>query len=95
MPLLGTVLASRVRELIMTTPIAALHPPDQSIRYKPEYDGAPDTPDIAFSDLWQDKNDGLSFGDFLDIINPLQHIPVISTKSPKLSPSPAGSVDPL
>ena len=73
------VLARKYRVLIMTTPVAALLPPDQAIPNKPEHDGASDTPDIAFSDLWQDKEEGLSFGDLLDIINPLQHIPVIST----------------
>ena len=26
-----------------------------------------------------EESDGLSFGDFLDVINPLQHIPVVST----------------
>jgi hypothetical protein len=42
-------------------------------------DQLPDVPEYAFSDLWQDRKEGLTFGDFLDIINPLQHIPVVST----------------
>ncbi len=33
-------------------------------------------PEKAFS-LWD--SDGFSFGDIVDIINPLQHIPVVST----------------
>ncbi|MBT5049270.1 MAG: hypothetical protein HOM58_12290 [Rhodospirillaceae bacterium] len=63
----------------MSSSIAALPSPTQPIPRKPEYDGAPDVPEIAFSELWQDKGKGFSFGDFLDIINPLQHIPVVST----------------
>lgn len=63
----------------MSSSIAALPPSDHHIQHQPEYDGAPDVPEIAFSDLWQDKGKGFSFGDFLDIINPLQHIPVVST----------------
>lgn len=63
----------------MPSTIAALPPPAHHISHKPEYDGAPDVPEIAFSELWQDKEEGLTFGDVLDIINPLQHIPVVST----------------
>ena len=33
---------------------------------------------MKFSELWADKN-GPTFLDFLDIINPLQHIPIINT----------------
>ena len=66
-------------EPIMSSTIAALPPPTHQIPYQPEYDGAPDVPEIAFSELWQDKKEGMSFGDFLDIINPLQHIPIVST----------------
>lgn len=73
------VLAWDMAEPIMPSSIAALPPPNQPIQREPEYDGAPDVPEIAFSELWQDKGKGFSFGDFLDIINPLQHIPVIST----------------
>lgn len=63
----------------MSSTIAALSPSNQPIQRKPDYDGAPDVPEISFSELWQDKGEGFSFGDFLDIINPLQHIPVVST----------------
>ncbi len=46
-----------------------------------EENSIPDTGSMSFSELWSklwaDKD--VSFFDFLDIINPLQHIPVIST----------------
>lgn len=38
-----------------------------------------DAPEAKFAELWQDKKKGFTFYDFLDIINPLQHIPLIST----------------
>ena len=37
-----------------------------------------DVPDLNFADIWADSK-GMSFSDLLDIINPLQHIPIIST----------------
>jgi hypothetical protein len=49
------------------------------IRHVSESDGAPDTHEIAFNELWQNKKEGISFSDLLDIVNPLQHIPVVST----------------
>jgi hypothetical protein len=63
----------------MPTSIAALPPPSHRIQHKPDYDGAPDVPEISFNELWQDSEKGFSFGDFLDIINPLQHIPIVSS----------------
>ena len=79
MEYVGMVLAWDWAELIMSSSIAALPPPSQPVQREPDYDGAPDVPEIAFSDLWQDKAKGFTFGDLLDIINPLQHIPVVST----------------
>lgn len=69
---------------IMTDAIAARPPanvpvPHARDTFVPAYDGEPDIKDISFSDLWNDPDEGMTFGDFLDIINPLQHIPVIST----------------
>ena len=47
-----------------------------------EENPTPETPTMSFSELWSqlwaDKKD-VSFLDFIDIINPLQHIPIIST----------------
>lgn len=75
----GMILAWSRAELIMSSSIATLSPSNPPIQREPEYDGAPDVPEIAFNELWQNKGEGFTFGDFLDIINPLQHIPVIST----------------
>jgi hypothetical protein len=36
-------------------------------------------PPAAASEPEEDKQSGFGFGDFLDIINPLQHIPLVST----------------
>ena len=63
----------------MTDAISALPSATQPIRPESDYDGAPDAGKLAFNQIWQDKEKGLTFGDFLDIINPLQHIPVVST----------------
>jgi hypothetical protein len=63
----------------MSTNIAALPPPSHHIPHRPENDDEIDVPEYAFGELWQDKNEGLTFGDVLDIINPLHHIPVVST----------------
>ena len=49
------------------------------IRHASTTDGAPDTHEIAFNKLWQDNKEGISFSDVLDIVNPLHHIPVVST----------------
>jgi hypothetical protein len=63
----------------MTDVLSALTSPILPIRPVTEYDGAPESSTLAFNEIWQDKEKGLTFGDFLDIINPLQHIPVVST----------------
>ena len=63
----------------MTDAISALPSPTLPIRHESDHDGAPETKSLAFNEIWQDKEKGLSFGDVLDIINPLQHIPVVST----------------
>ena len=63
----------------MTDAISALPSPILPIRHDSDHDGAPETKSIAFNEIWQDKEKGLTFGDVLDIINPLQHIPVVST----------------
>jgi hypothetical protein len=63
----------------MTDALSALTSPTQPIRPESDFDGAPDSGTLAFNEIWQDKEKGLTFGDFLDVINPLQHIPVVST----------------
>lgn len=47
-------------------------------------DAEPYTRSIEFSELWADKKQ-FSFFDLLDVINPLQHIPLISSIYRKLS----------
>ena len=54
----------------------------QSAAIPPRHDApaaAPRAPAAAPSDLGFWGADGLTFGDILDLINPLQHIPVVST----------------
>jgi hypothetical protein len=68
----------------MTEPIAARPPANVPIPHArdifvPAYDGEPDTEDINFSKMWGDPDKGMTFADLLDVINPLQHIPIIST----------------
>ncbi len=63
----------------MSSALAALPPPTHHIPHKPEYADGTDVPEYAFNELWQDKDEGVTFGDVLDIINPLQHIPIVST----------------
>lgn len=46
------------------------------------------SPDIAYED---EKDDGFSFGDVIDIINPLQHLPVIGTLYRKITGDTMGS----
>jgi hypothetical protein len=62
----------------MPSTIAAV-PPSSYIPPDAERNAGWDVPEYAFSELWQDRKEGLSFGDLLDIINPLQHIPVVSS----------------
>ncbi|MGB0577168.1 MAG: hypothetical protein ACPGPC_13615 [Alphaproteobacteria bacterium] len=63
----------------MPDAISSLPSSTAPIRHAPENDGAPDTHEISFNELWQNKKDGISFADVLDILKPLQHIPVVST----------------
>jgi hypothetical protein len=63
----------------MSDSISALPSPTLPIWNESDHDGVPDTGTLAFDELWQDKEKGLTFEDFIDIINPLQHIPVVST----------------
>jgi len=63
----------------MSSTIASLPPATHQIPHKLEFDGAPDVPEIAFSELWQDKEEGITFDDVIDILNPLQHIPIVSS----------------
>jgi len=63
----------------MSSSIAALPPPAQPVPHKLEYEDGTDAPSYSFSELWQNKKEGLTFGDVLDIINPLQHIPIVSS----------------
>lgn len=48
------------------------------------------SPDIAYEDE-KAKDDGFSFGDVIDIINPLQHLPVIGTIYRKITGDTMGS----
>jgi hypothetical protein len=73
------VFAYLITEPNMSSTVAALPPPTHDIQHKREYDDDIDVPEYAFSELWQDRAEGITFGDVLDIINPLQHIPVVST----------------
>ena len=75
----GMVFAYLFAEPIMSSALAALPPPTHHIPHKPEYADGTDVPEYAFNELWQDKEEGVTFGDVLDIINPLQHIPIVST----------------
>lgn len=63
----------------MSTNLATLPPPTHHIPHKSDYGDGIDVPEYSFSELWQDKEEGITFGDVLDIINPLQHIPIVST----------------
>jgi len=63
----------------MSSTVAALPPPIHHFPQKPEYDDGIDVPEYAFSELWQDKKEGIALGDVLDIIYPLQHIPIVSS----------------
>ena len=67
--------------MIHSTALAA-----QDMNYAPGDPSAPSSegtrPDLAYTN---EKDDGFSFGDVLDIINPLQHLPVIGTIYRKFS----------
>jgi hypothetical protein len=63
----------------MPEAISSLPSATAPIRHASETEGAPDTHEISFNELWQNKKAGMSFSDVLDIVNPLQHIPGVST----------------
>jgi hypothetical protein len=63
----------------MSEAISSLPSATAPIRHASEPDGAPDTHEISFNELWQNQKEGISFSDLLDIVNPLHHIPVVST----------------
>jgi hypothetical protein len=63
----------------MSSDIAALAPPAAASRPDPADMVRPDVPEIPFDALWSDKKKGFTFSDLLDIVNPLQHLPVIGT----------------
>jgi hypothetical protein len=61
----------------MSQTIASLPPPARYIDYSAEIPGL-ESETIESVNLWAGE-DGLSFSDLLDVINPLQHLPVISS----------------
>ncbi len=68
----------------MTDPVASRPPANVPIQHArdsfvPADEGAPDTQDISFREMWADPDKGITFADVIDIINPLQHIPIVST----------------
>lgn len=70
----------------MTDAISARPPATAPLPHaRGKYGPAPgDDPEIEnydadISELWQNPGEGMTFGDLLDIINPLQHIPIVST----------------
>jgi hypothetical protein len=65
-------------ETPMPTAVAALTPATQPIQHRTVDEADNAVQEMSFNELWQDKKEGLSFGDFLDIINPLQHLPIVS-----------------
>jgi hypothetical protein len=60
----------------MTTQIT-IHPESAYESLSPYQTTRVQAPDIAGGALW--GQDGLSFADMLDVVNPLQHIPGVST----------------
>ena len=73
---LGTDFAFTIENNAMTDPIASRPPANLPIvhewdQFVPDYDGAPDTEDISFADMWGNSEKGMTFADVLDIINPL------------------------
>ncbi|MPY71880.1 MAG: hypothetical protein GEU92_17570 [Alphaproteobacteria bacterium] len=65
----------------MPLPVASLPPPTAPVqRFPDDPENEPiESGTMEFGELWQDKARGLTFADVLDIVNPLQHIPVVST----------------
>ena len=60
----------------MSEAISSLPSATAPIRHASEPDGAPDTHEISFNELWQNQKEGISFSDLLDIVNPL-HLSLI------------------
>jgi len=58
--------------------LSALSPPTAIPAPVATDSDAPGVPNLDFADIWADGK-GMSFSDLLDIINPLQHIPIAST----------------
>lgn len=66
----------------MPSDVAATASPSLPVagnRPDPANDGRPETSSISFDDLWKNKKEGFTFSDFLDIVNPLQHLPIVSS----------------
>lgn len=66
----------------MSEAISSMSPGARAGTYQlPDPDAAdrPDVPEISFRDLWSDNKVGFRFADLLDVVNPLQHLPVIGT----------------
>ena len=63
----------------MPEAISSLPPATAPIRHPSEVEGTPDTHEMSFDEPWQNKEGSISFSDVLDIVNPLQHISVVST----------------
>ena len=81
----------------MTMNISSLPSPTAPIpSTTDEENPTPETPTMSFSELWSqlwaDKKD-VSFLDIIDIINPLQHIPVRPQLRPQLAPVHIGQSD--
>lgn len=74
-------------ELTALPPAATGLPATRPITPDGATDGA--TPDRSGLNLW--GSDGFGFGDLLDILNPLQHVPVISTLYRKLTGDEIGN----
>jgi len=58
---------------------ASLPPARGSLGPAPADDPENETYYADFGELWQTPSEGMTFADFLDIINPLQHIPIVSS----------------
>jgi len=61
----------------MSETITSLPPAGRYIDYSAEIPGLESEP-MDSANLWAD-DEGLSFADFIDVINPLQHLPIISS----------------
>ncbi len=61
----------------MPQAIASSPPTARYVDYSAEIPGL-ESEDIESTNFWS-GNDGLTFSEFLDVINPLQHLPVVSS----------------